>query len=221
MNCKQKHQLEEPDLYSLLTFQCLEKESFFFGPIHFQNTQKGLRYPPGFRPDLEARGPPADFVDLDQGHRETAILPACIRRQLPFVGNVWIFRGLYYTESSKVLLCIKLLQCLKLSCKVLIKKKKISKFHMAPRCSSTWFPVSPLSLSPEKEKRDLDLYIEIPFTLPPPWYYCIQHCRQSLELPAQYEPRFAFPLHSFYRCFQEICSRQVKKEVNLLVFPLY
>lgn len=28
MNCKQKHQLEEPDLYSLLTFQCLEKESF-------------------------------------------------------------------------------------------------------------------------------------------------------------------------------------------------
>lgn len=87
MNCKQMHQLEEPDLYSLLTFQCLEKESFF-GPIHFQNTQKGLRYPPGFRPDLEARGPPADLVDLDRGHRETAILPACIRRQLPFVGNV-------------------------------------------------------------------------------------------------------------------------------------
>lgn len=135
MNCKQKHQLEEPDLYSLLTFQCLEKESFFFGPIHFQNTQKGLRYPPGFRPDLEARGPPADFVDLDQGHRETAILPACIRRQLPFVGNVWIFRGLYYTESSKVLLCIKLLQCLKLSCKVLIKKKKL--------VNSIWLPGVP------------------------------------------------------------------------------
>lgn len=61
--------------------------------MHFQNTQEGLRYQPGYRPDLEARGPPADFVDLDQGHRETAVLTACIRRQLPFVGNVRIFGG--------------------------------------------------------------------------------------------------------------------------------
>lgn len=79
-------------------------------------------------------------------------------------------------------------------------------------------PSFPFPPSPEKEKRDLDLYIEIPFTLPPPWYYCIQHCRQSLELPAQYGPRSAFPLYSIYRCFQEICSRQVKKGVNFLVF---
>lgn len=63
-------------------------EGIIFGPIHFQNTQEGLRYHPGFRADLEARGPPAALVDLDQGHRETAILPACIRRQLTFVGNV-------------------------------------------------------------------------------------------------------------------------------------
>lgn len=112
-------------------------EGIIFGPIYFQNTQKGLRYPPGFRPDLEARGSPADFVDLDQGHRETAILPACIRRQLPFVGNVWIFRGLYYTESSKVLLSIKLLQCLKLSCKVLIKKK------LKKSVNSIWLPGVP------------------------------------------------------------------------------
>lgn len=125
-------------------------EGIIFGPIHFWNTHKGLRYQPGFRPDLEARGPPADFVDLDQGHRETAILPACIRRQLPFVGNVWIFRGLYYTESSKVLLCIKLLQCLKLSYKVLIKKKKSA--------NSIWLPGVPqpgpqLPLSPLTRKR--------------------------------------------------------------------
>lgn len=30
MNCKQKYQLEKSDLYSLLTFQCLEKESYFW-----------------------------------------------------------------------------------------------------------------------------------------------------------------------------------------------
>lgn len=89
--------------------------------------------------------------------------------------------------------------------------------------NSIWLPGVPqpgpqFPLSPGKEKRDLDLYLEIPLTLPPPWCYCIQHCRQSLELPAQCGPRFAFPPYSIYRCFQEICSRQVKKEVNFLVF---
>lgn len=136
-------------------------EGIIFGPIHFQNTQEGLRYHPGFRADLEARGPPAALVDLDRGHRETAILPASIRRQLTFVGNVWIFRGLYYTESSKVLLCIKLLQCLKLSCKVLIKKKKSVNSIWLPGVPQPG-PEYPLSPSPEKEKRDLDLYTEIP-----------------------------------------------------------
>lgn len=103
--------------------------------------------------------PPTDFVDLEQGHRETAILSACIRRQLPFVGNVWIFKRLYCTESSKILLCIKLLQCLKLSYKSLIKKK-ISKFHMAPRCSSAWSPVSPFPLTRKRKKG----IWKIPFT---------------------------------------------------------
>lgn len=178
------------------------RRNHIFGPIHFQNTQEGLRYPPGCRPDLEPRGPPADFVDLDPGHRETAILSACIRRQLPFVGNVWIFRGLYCTESSKVLLCIKLLQCLKPSYKISIKK--ISKFHMAPRCSSTWSPVSPFLLTRKKGSAFIH---RIPFPLPPPWYCCMQCCRQRLELPEQYGPKAAFPASNIYRCFQEICSR--------------
>jgi len=54
----------------------------------FKTLKKVSDIKSGCRPDLEARGPPTDFVDLDQGHRETAILSACIRRQLPFVGNV-------------------------------------------------------------------------------------------------------------------------------------
>lgn len=214
MDCKQKYQLEESDLYSLLTFQCLEKESYFWS-YTFSKLSGRSEISTGLQTYLEARGPPTDFVDLDQGHRETAILSACIRRQLPFVGNVWIFRGLYCTESSKILLCIKLLQRLKLSYKILIKKK-ISKFHMAPRCSSTWSPVSPFPLT-RKRKKGSERYP----SLLPSWYYCIQCCRQRLELPAQYGPKSAFPLYSVYRYFQEICSRQVEKRSNLLGFPIY
>lgn len=201
MTCKQKYQLEESDLYSLPTFRRLEKESYF---CSYTFSKHSGRSEVSTRLQTWSGGqrPPADFVDLDPGHRETAILSACIRRQLPFVGNVWIFRGLYCTESSKVLLCIKLLQCLKPSYKISIKK--ISKFHMAPRCSSTWSPVSPFLLTRKKGSAFIH---RIPFPLPPPWYYCMQCCRQRLELPEQYGPKPAFPASNIYRCFQEICSR--------------
>lgn len=126
-------------------------EGIIFGPIHFQNTQKGLRYQPGFRPDLEARGPPADFVDLDQGHRETAILPACIRRQLPFVGNVWIFRDFITLNPVKFYSVLSYCSVWNWAAKFWLKKK-ISKFHMASRCSSTRSPVSSFSLTRKRKK---------------------------------------------------------------------
>lgn len=59
MNSKQKYQSEESDLYSANI--PMSGEGIIFGPIHFQNTQEGLRHQLGCRPDLEARGPLLTF----------------------------------------------------------------------------------------------------------------------------------------------------------------